>query len=166
MMKKFLTGLCCLVFIMSVGCNQSKSQQYQPPTIPDFSFKTLNDKPFTRADIKSGKKSMIILFDTSCEHCQHEMKDIGNRFTDFKNVNFYLVSMDGKTEIVKFMESYGKKLYGQKNVTVLTDSLRQFIPTFQPTKFPAMYAYAANGSLIEYFSGQHDVNDIIKAINR
>ena len=152
------------VFFLLAGCSNAKSQQPKAAVMPDFKFYRLDDTPFTRNDITAGKKSMVILFDTSCEHCQHEMEDIGSRYADFKDINFYLVSLDDKPEITGFMQTFGKELNGKDNVTVLQDKDHLFIPKFLPTKYPAMYIYSAKQQLIEYIGGQKDVEDVIAAL--
>lgn len=160
-----LSKLYLLTFILFIGCKNVKSQ-VQPQTIPSFSFLTLDGKPFTDKNIALGKKSIILLFDASCEHCQHEIKAIGKQYSAFKSVNLYLVSMDDKSEIVKFMNTYGKGLNGKKNVTVLNDPQRQFIPKFGPTKYPSMYIYSETGKLIEYLGGQKEVKEVLAALNK
>lgn len=151
-------------FLIVVGCHGVKSQQHQGNEMPDFTFYTLKDSTaFTDEDIEPGKKSILILFDTSCSHCQAEMDSIGKRYNEFKHVNFYLVTLDAKPEIATFMNKYGSGLNGKKNVTILLDSGHEFIPKFQPTKYPAMYVYSEHKKLIKSFFGQKDVEDVLEA---
>lgn len=76
-----------------------------------------------------------------------------------------MVSMDEAPAIKKFMNSYGKLLNNKKNVTLLQDKDRQFIPRFMPTRYPAIFIYSPQGKLIKYFSGEIDIKEIIKAAN-
>jgi len=159
---KIFSNFC---FLLLIGILPT-SAQTRDSIMPDFKFFRLEDSsPFTKNNIDSKKKSIIILFDTSCSHCQDEIAAIGKQYSDFKNVNLYLVSMDIKTAIEVFMEKYGKELKGRKNVTVLQDSSNDFVPKFNPTKFPAMYIYSENKKLISYFGGQKDIKEIVKVVN-
>lgn len=133
------------------------------PVIPDFTFQTLSGNPFTKANLVSNKKIIFILFDVTCSHCQHEMQAFGKQYSKFKNVAFYLVSMDTKDAIEKFMNLYGQQMYGKPNVTVLRDFKPEFIVKFQPDKYPAIFLYGSNRRLIKYFSGQKDIKEIIAA---
>lgn len=160
---KFFYAIVCL--LVMIGCQRAaKSQQSSTASMPDFTFYTLGDSlPFTKANIEEGKKSIVILFDVSCSHCQDEIASIGKRFGEFQDVNFYLVSFDDKNAIQRFMASYGKVLNGKSNVRVLQDSAHEFIPKFQPTKYPALYVYSEKKTLIKYFAGESEVGDIIAA---
>ncbi|MDF3078818.1 MAG: alkyl hydroperoxide reductase/Thiol specific antioxidant/Mal allergen [Sphingobacteriaceae bacterium] len=153
-----------LSLLTVVGCHRAKSQQHQGSDMPDFTFYTLKDSTaFTKDDIESGKKSVLILFDTSCSHCQAEMDSIGKHYNEFKNLNFYLVTLDAKAEIARFMDKYGAALKGKKNVMILLDSGHEFIPKFQPTKYPAMYVYSEKKRLVKSFFGQKDVEEVLEA---
>lgn len=153
-----------LGFLTIVGCHRVKSQQHLGGEMPEFTFYRLKDSSaFTNENIEPGKKSLIILFDTSCSHCQAEMDSIGKHYNEFKKVNFYLVTLDAKPEIATFMNKYGAGLNGKKNVIILLDSAHEFIPKFQPTKYPAMYVYSEKKKLIKTFFGQKDVEEVLEA---
>jgi hypothetical protein len=129
--------------------------------LPDFSFFKLDGTSFTRNNMKAGVKSIIIYFDPGCDHCQHEVEAIGKRYNEFKDVAFYLVSANEKTQISSFMQTFGKDLNGRNNVTVLHDPELQFFYKFSPTTFPAIYVYSFQGKLIKQFSGTTKVDDLL-----
>ena len=132
--------------------------------MPRFTFYTYEDAtPFTTDDIEHGRKSVIVLFDTNCSHCQAEIDSIGKHYDEFKKVDIYLITLDAKPEIERFMNTYGAALNGKNNVAILLDTNREFIPKFQPTKYPALYVYSENKKLIKYFAGQNDIKEIVKA---
>ena len=107
---------------------------------------------------------MIIFFDATCEHCQHEVADIGERLRDFEKVHMYLISMDIKPEVEKFMARYGKELKDKKFVTVLLDPDKNFLPNFMPERFPAVYVYSEKQELTWHKDGQRDVQELVDAI--
>lgn len=143
-----------------------KSRIAEGAAMPGFTLYRLNNgSPFTKNDMLKGK-SIFILFDSNCDHCQHEVQAIGKHYSAFKNVNLYLVSIENKEPILKFMASYGKLLNNKKNVTILQDRDRQFISSFQATAYPAIYTYSDKNELLKYFGGQSDIKEIIKAIKQ
>lgn len=146
--------------------NGVQAQVYGAPTLPEFTFQDMNGHLFTRNEVNKQKTSIFVFFDVTCEHCQHEIVDIGKRFNEFKNIQFYLVSMDTKMAILNFMTTYGKLLNGKSNVTVLTDFKPEFVQKFRPEKFPALFIYSKSGKLIKYLSGQKTAKDILNALNR
>lgn len=148
-----------LTFLTVLSANaQSKNSA---GLLPDFKFFKMDDTPFTKSQMKAGVKSIIIYFDPGCEHCQHEMEAIGKRYSEFKDVAFYLVSANDKPQINTFMQTYGKGLNGKDNVTVLHDPELQFFYKFAPTSFPAIYVYSFQGKLIKRFSGTTKVEDLL-----
>jgi len=138
----------------------------QSPVLPEFTFYSLDGIKFTKDNIQTRTNSIFIFFDVTCGHCQKETEKLGNSFSKFRNTAFYLISMDEVPAIKKFMGSYGKAMMGKKNVTILQDKDRQFIPRFMPTRYPALFIYSPNGSLIKYFSGEADMKEIIEAATK
>lgn len=141
-----------------------KAQTKPAPFIPEFTFQTLDNRDFSKKDLVKNRKVVFILFDVTCNHCQHEIEGIGKKYEEFKHVSIYLVSMDTKPAIMKFMSTYGKDLYGKPNVTVLHDYRPEFVQKFYPDKFPAMFIYSDKGALSKYMSGQKDIREVIKAV--
>jgi peroxiredoxin len=134
--------------------------------IPDFTFYKMNGESFSRKDLTKSKRIVIIFFDATCEHCQHELKAISDRFDEFKKAEFYLVSMDNVRGIRWFMERYAPRMNGKANVTLLTDLNRQFITRFTPLQYPALFVYGTSGDLIKYFGQNSKVSDIVKTVNK
>lgn len=156
--RYFLSVLALVIFSLPGAA------QHQPKQLPDFKFFRLDSKPFTRADIQKGKTSVFILFDSGCDHCQKEIPSIGKQYVEFENCAFYFVSFNQPSQIESFMKVYGKDFYGKKNVVSLQDSHRQFLPTFFPEKFPAVFIYSSKGNLSYYKSGNQDVSSMVRAV--
>jgi peroxiredoxin len=150
-----------LFFLLITGSFAVMAQR--PPLLPDFKFSKLDGTPFSKNEVKAQGKSIFIYFDPTCDHCQREIESIGKQYKEFTNVSFYLVSTSVKAEVSTFMQTYGKLLKDKKNVTVLLDTKREFIPKFSPTQYPAIYVYS-QGKLVKYFSGTTNVKDILAVI--
>lgn len=151
-----------LFFLLTASL--SGFSQTQPATLPDFKFYTLEGGAFTKKDISHNSKFMLVFFDATCEHCQRELGRIGDSYDHFKNIPLYLISMDEVPAIKNFMATYGKKLNGRKNVTLLQDKDHVFISAFMPTRYPAIYVYTPAEKLIKYYAGETPVQDIIAAV--
>ncbi|MBE7177444.1 MAG: redoxin domain-containing protein [Mucilaginibacter polytrichastri] len=150
------------LLIFSCGAQAQKPAA----TVPLFTFYQLDGKPFSKANLITDQNSLFIFFDVSCEHCQRMITEINKKYTMFKNAHFYFVSMYEPDQIRGFMTVYAKTMYGKKNVTLLQDRNREFIPKFMPEKYPATYVYSPKGNLVRYFSGEQKVDDLIVAANR
>jgi peroxiredoxin len=156
----------CLILALVLFCGRNClfAQLTPAKIIPDFIFYDLNGQSFTQKQIKSSNRILFLFFDATCTHCQYEMQLIGSHYNDFKKTDFYIISMDQKQQIQKFMATYGKQLYGKKNVTVLVDSNRQFIQRFLPSRFPALYIYNAKHQLLKYWDTSIDINEVLNVI--
>ncbi|MGN6639245.1 MAG: peroxiredoxin family protein [Mucilaginibacter sp.] len=128
--------------------------------IPPFTFYRLDGKPLTQKDISKGKKDFFVFFDSSCEHCQHALHDIGIHYNRFKKTDVYLVTLDNRETINNFMDRYGAGIADKPNVHILQDRQNEFISTFKPRKYPSMLLYSSNGDLIRYEDNEHYISKI------
>ena len=136
----------------------------QPAYLPQFKFFKLDGKSYSNVNISQSKKTLFILFDCTCEHCQREAKELNTAYSKFKNVNVLMVTLDESISIQKFFGSYAPGLNLKPNVTVLQDKNRTFIPTFLPSKYPAMYLYSPAGKLLVYSNGDGGIKKVLKSI--
>ncbi len=161
------------------GQTHATPQASQPPqqpaisaepasSIPDFTFYILKSGiRFTKEDLAKTGNIVFVLFDPTCSHCQHEARDIGNRYNEVKNANFYFVSMNDPALMASFLDTWAKPLVGKENVEVLYDRGADFINKFHlPSQYPATYVYGAGGELKTYWNGERDIDEIIAAINK
>ncbi len=132
--------------------------------IPDFTFYRQNKSPFSNKDLHAGKMSFFVFFDSDCDHCQHAVLSISKSYREFKNVSVYLISLDNEQKINHFMNYYGSNLKVKKNVTVLQDIKNDFLPKFNPRKYPSMYLFSKEGKLIMYEDNPENIFRIIKQI--
>jgi len=136
----------------------------QPAYLPQFKFFKLDGKPFSNVNVNQSKKTLFILFDCTCEHCQREATELNKSYSKFKNVNIYMVTLDEAISIQKFFGTYAPGLNLKPNVVVMQDKNRTFIPTFLPTKYPAMYLYSTIGKLLVFGDGDGGIKKILKFI--
>jgi hypothetical protein len=153
-------GIFTCSLILFIVCGFSAMAQKSVNILPDFKFVKMDGSAFTKSQIKPLEKSILIYFDPTCDHCQQEVEEIGKRFADFKNASFYLVSRSSKPEVNMFMQTYGKKINGKKNVMVLLDPKNEFMMKFAPKQYPAIYIYS-KGKLLKEFSGITNINEIL-----
>ena len=132
--------------------------------IPDFTLYTMNDQVFTQKQLKKDSKILFLFFDATCPHCQYETQLISSHYKEFKNTAFYLVSMDKKSQIQKFVHTYGKALENKNNVTLLADANRQFIERFTPSQFPALYIYNKERKLLKYWDTPVSIDQVLGVI--
>lgn len=140
----------------------------KPPaqTIPQFEFFRMNNKPFTDKDLPKGKIIFFMFIDPDCDHCQNAMTSIGEKFASFKKTDMYIISVSDPDKINQFMTTYGSKVKGQKNVTLLQDKLQQFIVKFNPVRYPSMLLYSQKSQLLDYEDNPESIFRLVNTINK
>ncbi|MGY3052199.1 thiol-disulfide isomerase/thioredoxin [Pedobacter sp. UYEF25] len=153
-----------ILFVACFSFNQLKAQQ--PTFLPQFKFYTLDGKVFSNNNLSQTKSNLLMLFDCTCEHCQHEAMLMTANLNKLNNVNIVMVTLDEQAAINQFFTRYAPGLNTKKNVTVAQDKNGIFIPTFLPSIYPALYLYAPKGKLISYEKGDGAVKRILAKVGK
>ena len=153
-------------FFVSISLPAQDRSKPAAQTLPKFQFSRLNGITFTDKDIQKNKLIFIMFFDPECDHCQRAIRSIGEQHAAFKKTAMILISVYNKDKIDNFMSTYGSKLKGWKNITLLQDKLNQFILKFNPMKYPSMFLYTSSKKLIKYSDVPEEVPEFVKAINK
>lgn len=133
-------------------------------TIPDFTFYKLDETSFTKKDLAQGRKLLMVFFDSDCEHCQRTIAYFSQHYEELKKTPLYLISLDNKEKIDRFMAKYAQHLRAMKNVTILQDRQLQFISKFKPKKYPSMYLFSSDNKLIAYEDNDQSAPRILHLI--
>ncbi|CAN5480970.1 hypothetical protein BH11BAC3_BH11BAC3_09070 [soil metagenome] len=148
-----------LLFTTGIGFAQSPAK-----TIPVFTFFKLDKTAFTDKNLVKDKLIFLCFFDITCEHCQHEMKQINEHINEFKGTALYLITLNDQVGIDYFMNKYGKDLPANKKVTILRDTQNEFIKKFGPKMYPAVYLYGKNKQLLLYADDPESFPRFLKLI--
>ncbi len=156
--------------LISVGlftCSPKKN--VEKPVAPDPSSTDIPALIVTKLDgtplsAKSlvGHKTILILFQPDCDHCQAEAKQISERLTAFENYTIYFISAAEPETVKKFSEDY--KLNREQNIIFATTEVQGIIDSFGPIPAPSVYIYSAEGRLVRKFNGQTELETIVKAL--
>jgi hypothetical protein len=124
----------------------------QPPakTVPSFRFTTHDHHIFANADLPMGKMLLFVFFDPDCEHCQHTIRSMDQRTGAYQHAAVYLVSMASWDKIDLFAATYAPKLAAHKNVMLLQDETGGDMMKFKPVRYPSLYLYQTDQSLLDY----------------
>jgi len=125
----------------------------------DLPLKYINGSKYVH---DNNKKVVIILFNSECDHCQSELKDIRNHVEAFRAVDVLLVSTESLNEIKSFAMQSGLHTY--PNFHFANISSENLHTTFGVVLFPHMYIYNTDKSLLKEFKGETKVDAIIKYI--
>lgn len=132
--------------------------------IPEFEFLTLEQKSFTKTNLKPKTNSIFIYFNSECDFCQHETQSISDNLDSFKNVQFIFVSTEPIEIIKQFAEQYN--LNNKQNIIFLYDNLYTFSNLFDTNSIPYLLVYDKNQKLIKKHKGQLNANGILRALQQ
>ncbi|MCF6347539.1 MAG: redoxin domain-containing protein [Flavobacteriaceae bacterium] len=167
-MKKQLKIIIGIVLISIIGylgfsignkLNHKKEVAERIKTIPEFSFKTLNGEAFTQNEVSETLPKLFIYFNSECEFCHAEAKQIQESIEQLKNVQLLLVSFEESEGIKAFAEKY--HLVNYENIIFLEDSSLLFAELFDAKSIPFMVLYSKENQLIQKFKGATKIEKVI-----
>lgn len=158
-------GISVLLGYQIVKKFQEKQKLVQSiETIPNFSFKTVDDSWFTKEHLHGGLPIVFLYFNSECGFCQHEAKNISENIHLLKDIQFVFVSIEPIEKIKRFSEQ--NRIGNIRNVIFLHDTDDSFSKLFQPSSIPFSLIYDKNQKLLKIQKGQLSVHGILKTINQ
>lgn len=170
-MKKSLKILILLAVVLLLSylgygvvskINHKSSVEATLQHIPGFSFKTIENTTFSKANLKPNTPTIFIYFNSECDYCQHEAKSISESIEQFQDVQLLFVSTEPIDTIKNFAETYN--LLQQPNITFLHDSTDIFSNRFDATSIPYVLIYDAQQQLIKKHKGQLKAEAILELL--
>ena len=132
-------------------------------TIPAFSYKTIEGKPFSNKDLKENTPTIFLYFNSECEHCQSEAEQIRDNVKKFANTQLVFISFEEPEKITAFATKY--KLLGHDKINFLSDSKVGFATTFDVNSLPTVVIYDKKKKLVAKIKGEIKVENILKKIS-
>jgi peroxiredoxin len=145
--------------IKSVPANKESDQKQNVTVLPNMMVTGIDAKPFNTQSLK-GKKTILILFQPDCEHCQSEARQIAERLMKFKGYNLYFISSAALKDIQKFSIDY--KLSGYPNIHFARTEVQSIIDSFGPIPAPSLFIYSEKGELANKFEGEMEIDVVTK----
>jgi thiol-disulfide isomerase/thioredoxin len=110
--------LTVFLFAWSVQRSQVRKQaQAGWRSLPNFSFYNLDSLSVSRASLVSGKPTLVIYFNSECEHCQYEATELVKNAPKLESSNVVLVSSEAISKIKAFYQKYN--LFKIKHLHIL-----------------------------------------------
>ena len=167
-MKKYLKIIIGLVLISVIGylgysistkINHKKEVAERIQVIPEFSFKTLSGEQFNQNDVNATLPKLFIYFNSDCDFCHAEAKQIQEQLKQLKNMQIIMVSHENSEDIKTFAEKYN--LINEENIVFLEDEKLEFSEIFDANSIPYMLLYSKDNQLIKKFKGATKIENII-----
>lgn len=165
-MKK---GICFLAFTLlfytAIFSQYDTTAPYlRTKLLPDFTVLSLDSVPFTQTVLSQGKKSLIMLFNPDCEHCQHQMQLLLTIPELTQNTNIILSSTETLQKIKTFYEKFHLEKYPL--IRIGKDYKYFFGGYFQPKTIPVLAFYNKQNQLVYFNQGNVKKNIILQALKK
>jgi peroxiredoxin len=154
--------LVLIIYKIVIKINHKKEVAVFIKKMPKFEYKTYDGKIFNNHNLKKNTPTLFIYFNSECDFCNHEAKQIKDNIEKLRDVQIVFVSFEKSEPIIFFLKKY--KLEHYDNITFITDSKVSFAPTFDVKSLPTIIIYNKNRTLVTKLKGQTKVTNILKKL--
>jgi peroxiredoxin len=127
--------------------------------LPPLKLRNLDGTPLSTQSFL-GSKTILVLFQPDCDHCQNEAEQIAKRLPAFAGYTVYFISSAPLAEVEKFSRDY--KLNGHPNIHFALTNSQSIIDSYGPIPAPSIYIYSTEGTLLNSFNGEMEIDVVIK----
>lgn len=127
---------------------------------PDFSYITIENKAFTKANLAQNKPTLFIYFNSECDFCNHEAEMVQQNIEQLNAIQVVFISYEPIKKIKQFATKFN--LLHHANITFLSDSKISFATTFDVKSMPCLVLYDKNQKLIEKIKGQVKIETVLE----
>ena len=131
-------------------------------SLPNFKFKELDGKYFTKNNLKPDIKTMFVFFNTECEHCQEEALELGKNASEFRKYQVIMVAVNEIDSLKKFDATYHLSDFG---AIILQDEKMEAKKWFDVSDIPFTMLYDKKQRLRVRFKGKADAVNILKELD-
>jgi len=166
-MKRILKpGLLFLIAIVIVGAVVNMRQMIATKNeqaaklrqCPDLSVVQYTHNP--TVTMIDSKPTLIILFNSDCEHCQYEASQLQKRHQEFAGANVYLLTTETPIRTQSFAHTYGLDTLPMMHIGTLTPE--EVHKVFGPTSVPHLFIYGPDGQLRKEYKGETKIEALTK----
>ncbi len=151
-MKITFTLFLWLGFLQVIAQTESLAPYLRNPVLPQFSILQPDSVTwFTKNDLKSGRKSMIMLFSPDCDHCKKQTDIIVDNIDKLKELEIVMTTFQTVEKMRRFYEKYGLAKY--PNIHVGRDVRYFFGPFYRFRYSPFLAIYDEREQLIKVYEG-------------
>ncbi len=149
-----------LVVRLIYKVNQKQIAVKTTKTLPDFKFKTLDNQDYSTSMLGPNKSVIFLYFNTECDHCQYEARELPRHIHEFANSTILMISAESMDKIKEFDATY--QLSKNSFIKVLKDNDDTFYKIFSTKMTPSMFIYNQKGELVKQYQGEVKMDAIYK----
>jgi len=165
-MKSVLVVLVCFFSFCSAKAQMPSQPVEAPylknPGIPPFRLLEVDSVTYLTKDaLKKNQLVMLMFFSPECEHCKHQMRDILDNFSQFKDIQIVMATFQPFNEMKAFYTYF--RIGDHANIHMGRDEHYMLPPFFRMQSLPYLALYDKKGQLIAHFEGNQKIDTIMNA---
>lgn len=126
-------------------------------------FKKLNNQPFELSLIKNDAPLILLYFNSECDFCQKEIKDIKENINELKNTELLMVSSETPEAIKNFQSDFQ---LNDSNIHFAMVDEQDVFDAFGSVSVPALFIYDSEGKLVKSFKGKTKISVVLEVLKK
>lgn len=170
-MKRKIKVLAVLLFFIIISIlgfqlystyQKKENQNDLLAQLPEFSLLSATGEVITDKDLKKGRWTVFVFFNSECHYCQEEAQQLRGQVEKISDTHFVWVSSEAGTTIADFENLYG--LVDHPNITFLQDPNAEFTKRCNITGTPQFLIYDAEGNMVKNHKGAWRIDALLDNI--
>jgi thiol-disulfide isomerase/thioredoxin len=156
-----------LFILLASSCIQKSPETtgFEGKTLPSFKLLlTEGNKFIDTKDIPVGQHLVVFLYGPSCPYCRAQLSEFIKDYKNFKNTKIFLVTSFPLSEVQAFNREFSLNKY--ENIISTIDAKDYFQGYIKAIGVPYIAIYDKQKRLVKAFSGETNVSQIKRIINR
>jgi hypothetical protein len=164
-MRSFLVLFSVLFFSTAAVAQYDTTAPYlKSKTIPAFTLYALDSIPFTQNVLTENNKTIIMLFNPACEHCQNQLELMLTIPEITESTNIILTSGETMAKLKVFYDKFHLEKYPL--IHIGKDYKYFFGGFYQPKTIPVLAFYNKQKQLVYFNQGNVKKNEILEALKK
>ncbi|MFT7036222.1 MAG: thioredoxin-related protein [Parvicella sp.] len=126
-------------------------------------FKKLDSQPFDLCLLKNDAPLILVYFNSECDYCQSEARDLKENIQGLKNTELLMVSAETSESIKQFKVDFQLDV---DNIHFARVDAGDIFDTFGSVSVPALFVYDKEGKLVKMFKGKTKISVVLEVLNR
>jgi len=144
--------------------NVTEAPYLKNPGLPPFRLLRADSLHYyTRDDVKKNRKVLLIFFSPECEHCKHQMRDILEDFSKFKDIEIVMATFQPFEEMKRFYDYF--RIGDHPNILMGRDEKYLLPPYYRMQSLPFLGLYDKKGQFMTRFEGNQKVDTLLMAFD-
>lgn len=131
-------------------------------TLPRFTATDMHGKTFSDSNLKEKVPVIFTFFNSGCDFCQYEARDIRENIHLFNNIQLLFLSAEPPELVRNFAQRYDLAEYS--HVVFLHDANNKISDQFGISLIPTSLIYNKDRQLVRIYKGQVKATDIIREL--